>query len=208
MTTDLATIEDAEILAMTPAEFGRRLAELIGGAARLIATAARMLSVWTAAGNDAPNLAGLWRTYLPLVESGAVLPEALSALSFAPSAVVAAALSLPVDLQRRYILGGERVPVCEVTAAGVAVRMLEVRTLTTAHAKLVFSNRTVRDEAEQRAILTAPVATRTRPGKALTVGNVRIDPKTQTLKIVRGDFATVADVLTAIRAHGLDNLGL
>lgn len=194
----IISMEDNDILLMSKEEFAQVLNGLCALTAITVAAMAKLIRVWSGAGREVPALGGIWRTYLPLVVSGAVLPETVAALVTAPTAVLAAVAALPIDEQRRLVIDGEPVPVYEKGPGGVpTARMVAVRNMTAKHARLVFGNRTIRNDTEQIAQLTAPALPSTsRP--TIKLGNVTLDMKNKVMSITGGS-ARLEDVVAILK---------
>lgn len=202
-------LTDSAIATMSNEEFGNHLRDLFSQAARAIMEVVRVIRARAAAGHALPSLPGVWRTCIPRILSGAMLPETAVALFRSPEAVVKAVSLLPVAEQRRLVIDGEPLEVCERTANGeTATRLIPVQSLMTTHAKLVFGDGYIREPGEQIARLTAPHPT-AKGSKPCSVGIIKLDRKTQTVRIGKSkEFVTADEMMRALRAMGWDTLGL
>lgn len=194
----LVNITDEQIAAMSDADFAALMNKLFHATAELIALAGRVYRVRLASGKEMPALVGIWKTYLPLVASGAVLPATVATLA-SYSTVLKAVAALPIEQQQRLI-DGETINVCELNPQTGAIsftpkRIDEIRP---AHVKLVFGDRYIRPEAEQRSIITADIAaTKAKPAPPIiTAGNFKIDRAAGVLLVGR----TRVDLDTLSRA--------
>lgn len=192
----LVNITDEQIAAMSDADLTAFLGKVLYATAELIALAGRVYRVRLASGKEMPALVGIWKTYLPLVASGAVLPATVATLA-SYSTVLKAVAALPIEQQQRLI-DGEPINVCERNPRTGAIDFTKLRVsdLRPAHVKLVFGDRTIRSEAEQRAIITADVSKPKSAPPIITAGNFKIDRAAGVLLVGR----TRVDLDTLSRA--------
>lgn len=195
--TDTAALDRVRELD-TPA-LRAELAQAIGHTARHLTYLA---AVWKELESRGENLSDLRTgigTYLPLIASGAVLPETVIAFA-GQSTLLRAVAALPIEDQRR-IANGEPVPVVVKQDGKFSHRMLPASALPASLVRQVFGERKLRTETEQIALLsTTPPAWK--PNRPVQRGKVVVDRTAGTVRIGRST-AAAADVIEALRAAGM-----
>lgn len=200
---EILKLTDAEIAEIPDKDFGSLLLDLFSLHAATIAAVAHLVQARKKAGKKIPKMCGTWQTYLPLISSGAVLPETVAALADRSAALLGAVASLPIEEQRRLVCTpGATIEVWELDQKGTPTpRMIPVLDMQAAHARLVFGNRIIRSATEQIAILKAPTPPKAK-GCVFTFGKTVIDMRNKTIRIV-GGVDSLEHVIAALKAKGV-----
>lgn len=199
--TDLLDAKIARLDEMSTDELRAELASALG----LTATGLRYLAaVWEKLekrGDDLSNLRTGIGVYLPAIAAGTVLPETVVGFAGQPLLLKAVA-DLPPEEQRRLVDGGT-VPVVVRQGDGYTHRMLPVSGFDARLTRQVFGNRTIRNESEQIARLTAAAKPPAwKPGRPVKRGKVTVDRGAGVVRIGRMD-AEIEDVVSALRQCGV-----
>lgn len=171
------------------------LASALGLTARHLLHLATVWAELERRGEDLSDLRSGIGTYLPLIASGAVLPETVVRFAGQP-AILRAVAGLPVDEQRRLAITGESVPLVVRQGDTFTHRMLPVHALTAAQARQVFGERRVRTETEQIALLT-PSGRAPKLGKPPKRGKLRADPAKGVVRVGHSPIP-IADLVAAL----------
>jgi hypothetical protein len=182
------------IRAMDTAALRAELADAIGHTAKHLLRLALIWAELERRGEDLSDLRSGLGTYLPLIASGAVLPDVV--VRFAGNnSLLRAVASLPVGEQRR-LADGEPVLLAVRQGDTITHRMLPAHALTAVQVRQVFGDRRVRTETEQIAILSAQPAP-AKPGRPPKRGRVRADPERNVVLLGRR-VLNPADLVVAL----------
>lgn len=194
--TPLQRFDVKALAAKTTDELWEELAEGVRIRAEHLRYLAALWSELDSRGEDMSRLRGGACSYLPLIASGAVLPDVVERYLGKPACRAIA--SLPIAKQQELIADDAAVPLAVYQDSTWTHRRIPVNSLTKSQVELVFDNGAIRSQSEQVAMLTV-----TRPlqpkRKAATVGRVTV--ANGVVRIGRA-VAPIADVVGALRAAG------
>jgi hypothetical protein len=175
------------------------------GAELLGLTGANMVrfAAWWAAKNERGH--DLWAlrkgitAYLPGIAAGTVTPEAVVAFAGQPLLLSKVATLTP-DEQRHYANGGT---VLVVVREGDRLTNTKypLAVLTTEQVRLVFGDRSIRGEVEQKAVLNSPPP-KVKVGRPVKRGKVTADPLRAIVRIGPSE-APARDVIGALKSAGM-----
>jgi hypothetical protein len=148
-------------------------------------------------GEDMTRLRGGACAYLPLIASGAVLPEVVERYLGKP--VCRAIASLPVERQAELVADDAAVPLAVYEERAWTHRRIPVNSLTRSQVDVVFGDGRVRDQSEQIALLTVPARPQKITSKPITVGKVTLG--NGVVRIGR-QVAPLDDLIRAMRSAG------
>jgi hypothetical protein len=165
--TDLSRLK-----ALSTEELRAELASSLGGWAKQLLYCAAVWAELELRGEDLSDLRSGLGFYLPLIASGAVIPEVVVKFAGQPT-ILRAVAALPVADQTR-LANGSPVEVAEKIGDTYTHRKLPVAALPARLIRLVFGERTIRTIPEQIAILSvSPTAPKT--GKPPRRGPLKAD---------------------------------
>jgi hypothetical protein len=192
---DSLATELSRIKNLTTEELRAELAQSLGLTARHLLHLAAVWKELENRGEDLSDLRSGIGAYLPAIAAGTVLPETVVRYAGQPTLLRAVAALTPHE-QHRLAEGGT-VPLVVASGSGYTPRMLPAHALTAPQVRQVFGDRSIRNEAEQIALLTAVVDRPAKPGKSPKRGRVRADRDKRLIRIGRS-VAPVGDVVAAL----------
>ncbi len=199
----LVATEQLEVSKLSTEQLKAELARELGSFANHLI---RLAAVWVELerrGEDLTQLRGGIGVYLPAIAAGTVLPETVVRFSGQTTLLRAIAALTPTEQQR--ILDDGKVLVAERKNGHHETRMLlPVAALSTAQIRLVFAERSIRNETEQVAILYSPPP-QWKPVKKsgrIRAGRITVDRTTEQVLIGKS-AASIEEMLMALRDAGI-----